>query len=212
MDCLRTSYEAMREQAPQSRTALKVVKDRNVVDEVVPGRLGRAWLTLLGLIIFVAGLYFAGGGSWLAWLGGSWYFVLAGVLFMICGVQIARRRLLGVAILTFTLLFTVLWAVWEVGFEFWPLVSRILAVALIWAAVAFSMPLLTRKRGIRVISVALGAVVSVAIVAAAVSAFEPKNIIRNGTAQQAGDGAEQVRTRATGQPGLAIPTARVSRA
>ncbi|WP_370526784.1 membrane-bound PQQ-dependent dehydrogenase, glucose/quinate/shikimate family [Pantoea sp. Tr-811] len=161
------------------------------MDEVVPGRLGRAWLTLLGLIIFVAGLYFAGGGSWLAWLGGSWYFVLAGVLFMICGVQIARRRLLGVAILTFTLLFTVLWAVWEVGFEFWPLVSRILAVALIWAAVAFSMPLFTRKRGIRVTSVALGAVASVAIVAAAVSAFEPKNIIRNGTAQQAGDGAEQ---------------------
>ncbi|WP_449432635.1 membrane-bound PQQ-dependent dehydrogenase, glucose/quinate/shikimate family [Pseudomonas putida] len=153
-----------------------------MVNEVIPSKLGRAWLALLGAIVLLAGAYFAGGGGWLAWLGGSWYFLIAGVAFMASGVLIIRRRMLGVALLSAAFAFTAIWAILEVGFQFWPLVSRVFAVAMIWTTVAFSIPLFTRSRPARLTGVALGAVASVGIIATGVSAFEPKNIIRNGEA------------------------------
>jgi quinate dehydrogenase (quinone) len=150
-----------------------------VVNEVNPNRLGRVWLTVLGAIILLAGLYFIGAGGWLAWLGGSFYFLISGVLLAVSGVQILRGRLIGAIILAVVVVFTGVWALWEVGLQFWPLVSRVFAFAVISAAVGFSVPLLTRSRKARKTGIALGAVATVGIVVTAVSAFEPKNIIRD---------------------------------
>lgn len=150
-----------------------------VVEDVIPSRLGRVWLATLGTIILLAGLYFIGGGGWLAWLGGSWYFLITGLLLVAAGGLIVRRRSLGLLLIAVAVVYTVAWALWDVGLQFWPLLSRVLAFAVIGAAVAFSVPLFTRSRKARVTGVALGAAASVGIVITAVSAFEPKNIIRD---------------------------------
>lgn len=36
-----------------------------------PGKTGRTWLMLVGIVTTLAGLYFIGGGGWLAWLGAA---------------------------------------------------------------------------------------------------------------------------------------------
>ncbi|WP_409260073.1 MULTISPECIES: membrane-bound PQQ-dependent dehydrogenase, glucose/quinate/shikimate family [unclassified Pseudomonas] len=154
-------------------------KDVKVVNGVNPGRLGRVWLATLGTIILLAGLYFIGGGGWLAWLGGSWYFLITGLMLVAAGGLIVRRRSLGVLLIAVAVLYTVVWALWDVGLQFWPLLSRVLAFAMIGAAVAFSVPLFTRSRKARITGVALGAAASVGVVITAVSAFEPKNVIRD---------------------------------
>jgi len=170
-----------------------------VVNEASPGRLGRAWLALVGAIILLAGLYFIGGGGWLASLGGSWYFLIAGVPLALAGVLIIRRRMLGVLLVAAVVLYTGAWALWEVGFKFWPLLSRLFAFAVIGAVVAFSVPLLTRARKARITGLALGAVASVGIVMTAVSAFQPKNIIRDAESIAAAQAVED--TGAESEPG-----------
>ncbi len=111
-----------------------------------PGKFARGWLTLVGLVTALAGLYFIGGGGWLAWLGGSWYFIVAGILLLASGVALFRRKLAGVVLFAVTLVFTITWALMDVGLQFWPLFSRVFAPAAGGVLIAFSVPLLTANR------------------------------------------------------------------
>jgi quinate dehydrogenase (quinone) len=108
----------------------------------------RAWLFLLGVVVVAAGLFFTIGGAKLVSLGGSLYFVLAGLALMVSGVLIARRRPIGALLFGAVFLLTVPWALWEVGFSFWPLISRLLAMGVGATVVAVSYPLLRRAAGL----------------------------------------------------------------
>ena len=109
--------------------------------------LVRGWLILLGAVILVAGLFFTLGGLKLVSLGGSPYFLIAGVALVASGALIALRRTAGALLFGAVFLLTILWALWEVGFTFWPLVSRLLALGVGATVVALSYPLLHRKDG-----------------------------------------------------------------
>ena len=109
--------------------------------------LVRGWLILLGAVILVAGLFFTLGGLKLVSLGGSPYFLIAGVALVASGALIALRRTAGALLFGAVFLLTILWALWEVGFTFWPLVSRLLALGVGATVVALSYPLLYRKDG-----------------------------------------------------------------
>ncbi|TCM20770.1 quinate dehydrogenase (quinone) [Novosphingobium sp. PhB165] len=113
------------------------------------GFLAKVWLWLLGTIILLAGLFFTLGGAKLASLGGSLYFVVAGIALLVSGFLIFRRRPAGALLFGATFLLTICWAVWEVGFAFWPLISRLLAMGIGATVVALSYPLLVRAAGRR---------------------------------------------------------------
>ena len=51
--------------------------------------------SVLGVVIGVIGLVLAVGGAWLAGLGGSWYYVITGVLMVVSGVLLFRGRRIG---------------------------------------------------------------------------------------------------------------------
>src|SRR3546814_15041777 len=56
-------------------------------------RVGSERMTLIiGLLIFLVGLAMAGGGIWLAALGGSWYYAIAGIVMMLSGVLLVARH------------------------------------------------------------------------------------------------------------------------
>ncbi len=112
-----------------------------------PALLGRLWLVLLGAIITLAGLFFAVGGGKLVSLGGSWYFLLAGIGLVIAGLLIIRRKPVGALLFGLVFVLSVIWAIWDAGFEFWPLISRLLAIAVGSIVVALSFPLLRRSAG-----------------------------------------------------------------
>ncbi|GGE06958.1 glucose dehydrogenase [Aureimonas endophytica] len=75
-------------------------------------------------LLVLCGLVSLAGGVWLASLGGSWYYPIAGLFFLATAVLLLRRR--GAALVTYAvfLLGTLLWSLWEVGFDWWPLAAR----------------------------------------------------------------------------------------
>ena len=84
------------------------------------------WLAaLLALLLGACGLALAAGGAWLAGLGGSWYYLLAGVALLATAWLLWRRS--AAALWLFAALFaaTLAWALWESGLDWWPLGTRL---------------------------------------------------------------------------------------
>lgn len=140
------------------------------------GKITKAWLLLLGGVVTLAGLFFLIGGVRLVTLGGSWYFLLAGAALVVSGALIIARRPTGAALFLLTFLATILWALWEVGFQFWPLISRLLAMGVGATVVALSWPLLRRTCGLAprwAPALGLSAVLALGCLAGFVGMFQP---------------------------------------
>ncbi|MCX8997365.1 glucose/quinate/shikimate family membrane-bound PQQ-dependent dehydrogenase [Rhizobiaceae bacterium BDR2-2] len=140
----------------------------------------RIWLAVLGAVIALAGLFFAVGGAKLVWLGGSWYFLIAGLFLIASGVLTVRRKPAGGLLFGLVFVATVLWSVWEVGFDFWPLISRLLAISVGAVVVALSFPLLRRASGrtpAYKTSFAAAAVVAIAAIAGFAGMFVPHPVV-----------------------------------
>ncbi len=89
-------------------------------------------LTLVtGLLMVSAGAPLAYGGWRLLMLGGSAYYLPAGLLLMVAGMLVVFRRVLGIALYLVLYVSTLVWAVWEVGFDFWQLSPRIVAPTIV---------------------------------------------------------------------------------
>ncbi|CAG8863669.1 Quinate/shikimate dehydrogenase (quinone) [Pseudomonas fluorescens] len=101
----------------------------------------------LGVIIALLGLALAAGGIKLAGLGGSWYFLIGGVVMALAGILIALRKTAGAWLFAAFLVGTAVWAVADVGLVFWPLFSRIFMFGAIGMVVALVYPLLSRANG-----------------------------------------------------------------
>ena len=90
---------------------------------------------LFGLFLLLSGLALAVNGFELITLGGSWYYLLAGVGLVLAGVLYWRRKPLATALVAALTVATLCWALWETGLAFWPMVPR-LAPFLVIAFVA----------------------------------------------------------------------------
>ncbi len=103
-------------------------------------------LILLGGLFALIGLVLAIGGAWLAILGGSIYYLLAGLGLVASGVLLVRRRTLGAWVYLGVFALTVLWAFWETGLDGWALVPRIIGPAVLAILVVLALPLLAPER------------------------------------------------------------------
>lgn len=79
---------------------------------------------ILSAIILLIGVALAGQGAWLASLGGSWFYVVMGVGLIISAGLLWDRRPSGLTVYAVTLLVTLVWAIWESGFDWWALSAR----------------------------------------------------------------------------------------
>lgn len=109
-----------------------------------PGALD-VWCWLLGLVLLLTGLFFAVGGAKLVSLGGSAYFLVAGIVTVLAAIQLFRRRAAAVPLYGLVLIGTLAWAWVDAGFDFWPLVSRLMLPAGLTALLLATWPAL-RKR------------------------------------------------------------------
>lgn len=109
--------------------------------------IAKIWLFVLGAVLVLAGLFFAIGGGKLVSLGGSWYFLLAGIAIVIAGLLVIIRKPAGALLFGLVTIATVLWAVWDAGLDFWPLISRLLAFGVGATVIALSFPLLRKAAG-----------------------------------------------------------------
>ena len=81
-------------------------------------------LLLLGAITALIGLAIGAAGVWLIILGGSWYYLVAGIALIATGVLLIRREPAALWCYAALLVGTMAWALWEVGFDFWALAPR----------------------------------------------------------------------------------------
>jgi len=109
--------------------------------------LTKVWLFILGAVIILAGAFFVVEGGKLVSFGGSWYFLVAGLFLVASGLLIILSRPLGGILFALVVIATIIWSLWEVGLEFWPLISRLLALGVGATVVALSYPLLRQARG-----------------------------------------------------------------
>jgi len=150
-----------------------------------PAGIGRWAPVLVGLVAIAMGLFMALGGAYLAYLGGSKYFVLAGVGLLLSGGLIARGKTLGAWLTGLVLASSIAWALADVGLQFWPLVSRLFALVVLTFLVVLIFPLLKRRAGARASTAGtagVAAVLLVAIVAGFAGMFVPHpTVASNGT-------------------------------
>ena len=92
-----------------------------------------------GAIVLLVGLVLLAGGAWLAFLGGSIYYLLSGCALSVIGCFTILHRGTAPLLYAVFLLLTLVWAIDEVGFEFWPLLPRVAgpAVLALFVALAF---------------------------------------------------------------------------
>lgn len=78
-----------------------------------------AWLAA------VLGVLLIGGGGYLLWLGGSWYYLLMGLGLGLVAILMLRRQRSALWLYAVLLLASLAWAVYEVRFDWWQLAPRI---------------------------------------------------------------------------------------
>jgi len=81
-------------------------------------------LTLTAALIAIIGLVLTGGGGWLLSLGGSPYYLVTGIAFLVTAVLLFRRSAAALWLYALIILGSLAWAVWEVGFDWWQLGPR----------------------------------------------------------------------------------------
>lgn len=84
--------------------------------------------SIYGLLLVAIGLALALGGAKLIWLGGSWYYLPAGLLALLSGYNVLKRKWwTGAAIYGVLLAITLIWALFEAGLDGWALMPRVVS-------------------------------------------------------------------------------------
>ena len=81
--------------------------------------------SLLGILLLLMGLAMLAGGIKLSMLGGSLYYLLAGIGLIITGGLLLAGRRAALGLYGLVLLASSVWALWEVGLDWWQLVPRL---------------------------------------------------------------------------------------
>ena len=134
----------------------------------------------LAIVLALAGALLLAGGLWLAVLGGSPYYVAAGVLLLLDAWLLWRGRIAAVWLYIAIFLGSLAWAVWESGVDWWPLAARMDVLFILGALLWF--PFVTRHVPGRVATARRGLLASLgvfALVAVASWVYDPHD--RDGT-------------------------------
>lgn len=141
-------------------------------------------IIITALFAALSGLYLLGGGIWLAKLGGSLYYIIAGLVLLITAWLLVRRRATALLLYAIFLLGTTIWALWEVGPDFWALTPRLDVTFFfgLWLVLPFIYRKLHAKGKLAYSALSLALVVTVVALAYAVF-NDPQEI--NGTLEPA---------------------------
>ena len=136
---------------------------------------GRLFPLVMAIIVGLIGLWLTGLGAYLAALGGSLYYVLAGIGLLATAVLLYRRNAIALAVYAVVLAATLIWALAEVGFDFWQLSPR--GNLLVPIAVVLLLPWLTRAlkpatSAIRGAGLALSAALACSVIVLVAALFQ----------------------------------------
>ena len=79
---------------------------------------------ITSFVLALIGLALGGGGLWLALLGGSFFYLFAGLSFFVTAILLLMRKAAALWLYAIFILVALGWAIWEVGFDWWQLGPR----------------------------------------------------------------------------------------
>jgi glucose dehydrogenase len=123
----------------------------NVWNEIMTGtstHYGASdWLLMIyAVIMVILGLPLLVGGAYLVYLGGSVYYILAGIGLIVAGVLLFRGRMAGFWIYTLTFVVTIIWGLAEVGLNGWALIPWTVGPIILMIISLLFLPVLNRDR------------------------------------------------------------------
>jgi quinoprotein glucose dehydrogenase len=98
------------------------------------------WHKITLVIFIMSGIFLSVGGIWLATLGGSIYYVIAGITFIFVAVLYWMRSSNSIMLMAAFLFATIFWGLWESGSDFWALAPRydIVFLLSLWLILPFA--------------------------------------------------------------------------
>lgn len=130
---------------PQDPSSATHIHDHSSSFETRERGAGFWYAAILGAVLILTGAVLLGGGIWLMALGGSWYYAIAGAGLIASGAFLIRQERLGVWIYVATWAFTLIWALWEAGFDGWAQVPRLVAPTVLLILTLLTLPALGRR-------------------------------------------------------------------
>jgi quinoprotein glucose dehydrogenase len=128
-------------------------------------RISSILRVVLAALLGVGGVCLLAGGLWLVVLGGSWYYLVAGLLLVVDAWLLWRGRTAALLLFAAILAVTLAWALWEAGLDWWPLAARLDVLFVL--GVLLLLPGVTgQPRGSRVGRACLGVVLGACILVA----------------------------------------------
>jgi len=135
-------------------------------------------LTVTAIVLALIGLFLTGGGVWLIMLGGSPFYLFAGLMFLATAALLYLRHRAALWVYATLVLVALAWAIWEVGFDWWQLAPRggIVVLVGLWLLTPWVRRPLLRVGEARPVSPwPLAATVVLSIVAAAYAMVTPSH-------------------------------------
>src|SRR4051812_8456611 len=90
----------------------------------MPSRKRHMIILLTTIALAAIGSALALGGAWLVAVAGSFFYLFGGVMFLVTACLLHRRKSTALWVYGGFVFCTLLWAVWEVGFDWWQLGPR----------------------------------------------------------------------------------------
>ncbi|MGO6850167.1 glucose/quinate/shikimate family membrane-bound PQQ-dependent dehydrogenase [Rhizobium beringeri] len=81
-------------------------------------------IIVTSIFFIIIGLALGGGGLWLVTLGGSVFYLFAGLMFLITAGLLLMRKAVALWVYAVLVVAALAWAIWEVGFDWWQLGPR----------------------------------------------------------------------------------------
>jgi quinate dehydrogenase (quinone) len=149
--------------------------DTDISRRSTPTQISRWTLLIAGIVLALVSLPLVVGGFQLIGLGGSWYYLIVGSALLGAAVLLGLRRIEALWLFGTATVATIVWALWEVGLSFWPLVPRLAPFLVMTLVMALLAPLLSTR--LRRSALATAALAAVLLVAGGVAMFFPHGVV-----------------------------------
>ncbi|MCM5557091.1 membrane-bound PQQ-dependent dehydrogenase, glucose/quinate/shikimate family [Pleomorphomonas sp. JP5] len=115
---------------------------------IMPAKYRSPWpVLLLALVIGLIGLVLLFGGGYLIYVGGSPYYALAGLGLLATASLLWRGSIIALWVYAVVYAATLVWALWETGFDGWALVPRVIAPTVLLLFIIAAIPVLMPRIG-----------------------------------------------------------------
>lgn len=131
-------------------------------------------------LVFIAGGALLIGGIKLVSLGGSSYYLLAGIAYLAIAIAYALKIKKGLILSVITFVLTVIWALYEAHIDYWQLVPRLVVPAVIFMLSLWLAPIFDKENlACNKKTTVPGLIIFIALLATFVAAFKPHGVISN---------------------------------